>query len=185
MRFNHSWAVATSWANVRFFSTARLTCMARRCKYAVSGSGPSFRTLSKAAALAGVRVGYMLGDSSLLAEIEKVVPPFSVNLFARAAAAASLADEPGMRARVDAIVAERNRMARALAVTPAARLSDSHTNFLYLRPKRPAAELFEALLARGILVRRVAGTRTPALRVTVGRPAENDRFLEAWRDVTR
>lgn len=144
-----------------------------------------FRTLSKAAALAGVRVGYMLGDSSLLAEIEKVVPPFSVNLFARAAAAASLADEPGMRARVDAIVAERNRMARALAVTPAARLSDSHTNFLYLRPKRPAAELFEALLARGILVRRVAGTRTPALRVTVGRPAENDRFLEAWRDVTR
>lgn len=142
------------------------------------------RTLSKAAALAGVRVGYMLGDPSLLSEIEKVVPPFSVNLFARAAALAALADETPARERVAAIVAERRRVARALAGEPHARLTESHANFLYLRPERPAEDLFERLLSRGILVRRVAGTKREALRVTIGRPAENERFLEAWREVT-
>lgn len=143
------------------------------------------RTLSKAAALAGVRVGYMLGDPALLRDIEKVVPPFSVNLFARAAALAALGDDGAVRARVAAVVAERDRMLRALERDPGGRLSESRANFLYLRPARPAAELFDALLARGILVRRVAGTREPALRVTVGRPEDNDRFLEAWREVIR
>ena len=143
------------------------------------------RTLSKAAALAGVRVGYMLGDPALLGEIEKVVPPFSVNLFARAAALAALAETGALRERVGAVVAERRRLARALAEMPGARLAESHANFLYLRPVRPAGELFQALADRGILVRRVGGTREGALRVTVGRPEENDRFLEAWREVTR
>ena len=142
------------------------------------------RTLSKAAALAGVRVGYMLGDPGLLSQIEKVVPPFSVNLLARAAAMEALANPAAFRGRIAGIVAERHRMARTLAATPGARLSDSRANFLYLRPERPAAEVFAALLARGILVRRVAGTGEAALRVTVGRPAENDRFLEAWKEVT-
>ncbi|HYR46755.1 MAG TPA: histidinol-phosphate transaminase [Thermoanaerobaculia bacterium] len=141
------------------------------------------RTLSKAAALAGVRVGYMLGDPSLLADIEKLVPPFCVNLFARAAALAALADEAPARARVVAVVAERERMARSLAQAPGARVSESRANFLYLRPERPAAEIFGGLLERGILVRRVAGTRAEALRVTVGRPEENGRFLEAWKEV--
>ncbi len=143
------------------------------------------RTLSKAAALAGVRVGYMLGEPGLLSGIEKVVPPFNLNLFARAAALASLSDGPGTRARVESIVAERERLKGELAGLPGARLSDSRANFLYLRPERPAGELFEALRERGILVRRVAGTRAEALRVTVGRPQENDRFLAAWKEVIR
>jgi histidinol-phosphate aminotransferase len=142
------------------------------------------RTFSKAAAMAGVRVGYMLGHPAVVAEIEKVVPPFSVNLFARAAAAAALKDGSAARRRVAAIVGERRRLEGVLRGSPGARLSESHANFLYLRPERPAAEIFEALLARGILVRRVAGTLAGALRVTVGRPEENDRFLEAWKEVT-
>jgi histidinol-phosphate aminotransferase len=141
------------------------------------------RTLSKAAALAGVRVGYMLGAPELLSGIEKVVPPFNLNLFARAAALAALSDGARTRARVRAIVAERERLRGELALLPGARLSDSRANFLYLRPERPAGELFEGLRERGILVRRVAGTRAEALRVTVGRPEENDRFLAAWREV--
>jgi histidinol-phosphate aminotransferase len=142
------------------------------------------RTLSKAAALAGARIGYMLGSPEVLSDIEKVLPPYAVNLFARAAALASLEDEAGTRARVGAILAERERLARELARMPGARLSPSQTNFLYLRPERPAAELFEALLARGVLVRRVPGTPAEALRVTVGRPEENDRFLQAWKEAT-
>ena len=141
------------------------------------------RTMSKAAALAGARVGYMLGEPDLLSGIEKVVPPFNLNLFARAAALASLSDEVRTRARVESIVAERERLKGELAVLSGARVSDSRANFLYLRPERPAGELFEGLRERGILVRRVAGTRAEALRVTVGRPVENDRFLAAWKEV--
>ena len=142
------------------------------------------RTLSKAAALAGARIGYLLGDPAVLGNVEKVVPPFGVNLFARAAAVAALSDEAGTHARVAAIVAERERMAAAVTDLPGARLSDSRANFLYLRPERPAGELFEGLRRRGVLVRRVAGTVGEALRVTVGRPAENDSFLQAWKEVT-
>jgi histidinol-phosphate aminotransferase len=142
------------------------------------------RTLSKAAALAGVRVGYMLGESSLLRDIEKVVPPFSVNLFARAAALETLSNDAPARERVATIVRERDRMHRRLAEKPGGRISESHANFHYLRPDRPAGEIFDALLARGILVRRVAGTTDAgALRVTVGRPDENDHFLQVWREV--
>lgn len=141
------------------------------------------RTMSKAMALAGARIGYMLGSAEVLAEVEKLLPPYSVNLFARAAAEASLADEDGIRERVRAIVAERERMARALEGLAGARISASAANFLYLRPERPAAELFEQLRRRGILVRRVAGTGAEALRVTVGRPAENDRFVQVWKEV--
>src|SRR5262249_32291688 len=139
------------------------------------------RTLSKAAALAGVRGGYMLGGAAVLRGVQKVGAPFSVSLFARAAAMAALSDVEATRQRIDAIVAERRRMTAALAERSGARISESHANFLYLRPDRPAEELFDALLARGILVRKVAGTRGLALRVTVGKPGENDRFLEAWR----
>ncbi len=142
------------------------------------------RTLSKAAALAGARIGYILGSPEVVSDIEKVLPPYGVNLFARAAALASLEDEAGTRGRVEAILRERERVSRELARMPGARLSPSQTNFLYLRPERPAGELFEALLSRGVLVRRVAGTRAEALRVTVGRPEENDRFLQAWKEAT-
>jgi histidinol-phosphate aminotransferase len=141
------------------------------------------RTMSKAAALAGVRVGYMLGEPDLLSGIEKVVPPFNLNLLARAAALAALSDGDRTRKRVESIVAERERLKGELARLPGARLSDSRANFLYLRPERPAGEIFEALRKRGILVRRVAGTLAEALRVTVGRPEENDRFLAAWKEV--
>ena len=51
--------------------------------------------------------------------------------------------------------------------------------------ERMAAELAEAIRARGVAVRRVAGTGGEALRVTVGRPEENDRFLEIWKEVAR
>jgi histidinol-phosphate aminotransferase len=142
------------------------------------------RTLSKASALAAARVGYFLGDPALLAQIEKMLVPYCVNLFARAAALASLADADSIRERVARIVAERERLFGRLRGLPGARLLASRTNFLYLRPERPAAELHEALRARGVLVRRVGGTSAEALRVTVGRRDENDLFFEAWKEVT-
>lgn len=169
--------VVVDEAYVEFSGTSGLDLLARYPNLLLA------RTFSKAAALAGVRVGYMLGAPEVVREIEKVLPPYSVNLFARAAAAVALGDESGTRARVASIVRERERMAAEIRGVAGARLSPSAANFLYLRPERPAAELFEELRRRGVLVRRVASTRAEALRVTVGRPQENDRFLEVWREV--
>jgi len=143
------------------------------------------RTLSKAAALAGARVGYLLADPALIAEVSKVYPPYAVNLFARAAALATLARPELLAERAAAIVAERDRVLPALSSAGGARVARSFTNFHYLRPEKPAAELAEAIRARGVAVRRVAGTRGEALRVTVGRTEENDRFLEIWKEVAR
>jgi len=141
------------------------------------------RTLSKAAALAGARLGYLLADPALVAEILKVYPPYAVNLFARAAALATLARPELLAQRAAAIVAERDRVFAALSGMSGARLMRSFANFHYLRPEKPAADLAQAIHARGVAVRRVAGTRGEALRVTVGRPDENDRFLEIWKEV--
>jgi histidinol-phosphate aminotransferase len=143
------------------------------------------RTLSKAAALAGARVGYLLADPVLVAEISKVYPPYAVNLFARAAALATLARPDLLAERAAAIVAERDRVFPALSSAGGALVARSFANFHYLRPEKPAAELAEAIRARGVAVRRVAGVRGEALRVTVGRPEENDHFLEIWKEVTR
>ena len=141
------------------------------------------RTLSKAAALAGVRVGFLFGHPDLLAHVEKLVPPYSVNLFARAAASAVLSAPEEVRQRVGAIVAERQRMLAAVAPVPGARVRPSWANFLYLRTERPASEVWAELQRRGVLVRKVAGTPGDALRVTVGRPEENDAFVRAWSEV--
>ena len=143
------------------------------------------RTLSKAAALAGARVGYLLADPALVAEVSKVYPPYAVNLFARAAALTTLAWPELLAERAAKIVAERDRVFPALSSAGGALVARSFANFHYLRPEKPAAELAEAMRARGVAVRRVAGTRGEALRVTVGRPEENDRFLEIWKEVTR
>ena len=144
------------------------------------------KTFSKALALAGARVGYLVADPELAAEIRKVVPPYCVNLFARCAALAALSRPDLVRSRVEAILLERERVRRGVEAAGGARIGPSRANFLYLRPDRPAEELLAALLARGVLVRRVAGTagtERTALRVTVGTPPENDRFLEAWKGV--
>lgn len=143
------------------------------------------KTFSKALALAGARVGYLLADPALAAEIRKVVPPYCVNLFAQSAALATLARPDLVLSRVGAILAERERLRGAVTAAGGARVGPSRANFLYLRPDRPAEELLSALLARGVLVRRVAGTKRAALRVTVGTPLENDQFLEAWKGVAR
>jgi len=166
-------------AYVEFSGTSAAAWLGERSNLVI------LRTLSKAAALAGARVGYLMADPALVAEVSKVYPPYAVNLFARAAALATLARPELLAERAAKIVAERDRVFPVLSSAGGARVARSFANFHYLRPEKPAAELAEAIRARGVAVRRVAGTRGEALRVTVGRPKENDRFLEIWKEVTR
>jgi len=136
------------------------------------------RTFSKAYGLAALRVGYGIMDAKVADMMNRVRQPFNVNALAQAAAVAALADTEyvdesrtlnaaGMRALMDG--------ARALGLT----YVPSHANFLLIRVGH-AAHVYQRLLEQGVIVRPVAGYGLPEfLRVTVGLPAENRRFLDA------
>lgn len=140
------------------------------------------RTFSKAYGLAGLRVGYMLAPPALVAALGVVRNVFDVSAPAQAAAAASLADsDEHLPARISLNASERAMTAsglRALGLEPL----PSTANFLLLdlgSPERALA-LNAALLRRGVIVRPTRAFGAPAcVRVTIGLPEENARFLAA------
>ncbi|MBK9063255.1 MAG: aminotransferase class I/II-fold pyridoxal phosphate-dependent enzyme [Acidobacteria bacterium] len=143
-----------------------------------------FRTLSKAYAAAGFRIGYAVAPRDLAREIDKAVLPFNVDLAAEELALALLARPEGARARVTSVVAERERVAGALRRAGHA-VASSSANFLFVKPcGGDAARVRRALLERGVLVRDMTAAAEGRLRVTIGSPAENDLFLGALQEVS-
>jgi histidinol-phosphate aminotransferase len=140
------------------------------------------RTFSKAMALAGLRVGYLLASPELVREINKARLPYNVNFFSQAAALAALEEKEVLAASVSRLVAERDRLLARLADVPGVRAFSSDANFFLLEclSADPKA-VFASMLRRGVLVRDV--TSYPmlgrCLRVSVGTEAENDAFLHA------
>jgi histidinol-phosphate aminotransferase len=137
------------------------------------------RTLSKAYGLAGLRVGYGLADPAVAEIMNRVRQPFNVNHLALVAACAALQD-------ADFIARSREVNARGLEQLASgfARLRldyiPSRANFLTVRIGPDADRVYRALLAQGVIVRPIAGYGLPEhLRVTVGLPEHNDRFLAA------
>lgn len=143
------------------------------------------RTLSKAWALAGVRVGTLLADARVVALLRKLMPPYPLPAPCAEAAlrAVSKAGERAMRERVAATLRERARVQAALTRLACVReVPPSQANFLAVR-FHDAETALAGLLDAGIVVRDVR--RHPhlgdALRLTLGTPAENDRVLEVLR----
>ncbi|QHO90118.1 histidinol-phosphate transaminase [Actinomyces sp. 432] len=140
------------------------------------------RTFSKAHALAGLRVGYLVGEAGIISAIRSVATPFGVNLPAQAAAVAALEPEVlGETARrAAAVAAERDRVLAALR-EQGWDVPDSQGNFFWLAVGEETSALAEHFGAAGILVRPFVGE---GVRVSIGTPAENDRVLAAtaaWR----
>ena len=136
------------------------------------------RTFSKAYGLAGLRIGYGIAQPPVTDLLNRVRPPFNVNTPAQAAALAALADtaflERSYRLNRDGL-AELARAFEALGLG----YVPSYGNFILVHVG-PAARVYEELLRRGIIVRPVANYGLPEwLRVTVGLPEENLRFLRA------
>jgi histidinol-phosphate aminotransferase len=151
------------------------------------GSRPNlvvFRTLSKAYAAAGFRIGYAVAPPDLAREIDKAVLPFNVDLAAEELALALLARPEGAKARVARVVKERERVAAALRSAGHA-VAPSSANFLFVGPRGgDAARVRRALLERGVLVRDMTDAAAGRLRVTIGTPAENDLFLSSLQEVS-
>lgn len=135
------------------------------------------RTFSKAYGLAALRVGYVAGAEPLIAPVRSCVTPFSVSAPAQAAALVSLDARDELLERVEAVVAERTRVADALRES-GWDVPDAQGNFVWLPAAERTVEVASALAALepAILVRPFAGD---GIRVTIGSRAENDALLGA------
>jgi histidinol-phosphate aminotransferase len=141
------------------------------------------KTFSKAASLAGLRIGYLLAAPEVVVAVARAKLPYSVDLLAALAAGRALEGRALLEDRVRQIVAERERLREGLDRVPGITVYPSKANFLLFEVD-DAQRVFRALVASGVLVRDVSGSHprlARALRVTVGLPEENDLFLAAVR----
>jgi histidinol-phosphate aminotransferase len=138
------------------------------------------RTMSKAFRLAGLRLGYGIAHPDVLAGMRSVRMPYAQSSFTQATALVVLKRRDEVLDKVDTIVAERERVAGALAKV--ADVFPSGANFVLFRPPDGEAVL-QALAEKGIVIRdfRTLPGTEGCLRVTVGTPSENDEFLAALR----
>jgi histidinol-phosphate aminotransferase len=142
------------------------------------------RTFSKAFALAGLRIGWAMGDPETIGRLEAAIPAFSIDRFAQVAAEEILAHPHLVRRAALEVRRERERLRRALEQRTRLRVFPSQGNFLLVRTG-DAAALWRALVDRGILVRDVSAHPALAgcLRITVGTRRENDALLAALREI--
>jgi histidinol-phosphate aminotransferase len=143
------------------------------------------RTLSKAHALAGARVGSLIANEDVVAFVARIAAPYPLPSPCVELALAALQPEAlaRTRERIALLVAERARVSRALAALPDVReVWPSSANFLLARFDDGAAALQRALAA-GIVLRDVSANPglDDCLRITIGAPAENDALLDALR----
>lgn len=139
------------------------------------------RTFSKTWSLAATRLGYLVATPDVVAACEQVTLPYHLSAYTQAAGVVALRFRAEMEARVAVIIEERGRLQAALAELPV-QSWPSDANFVLFRPTgRDAVAVWSDLVARSILVRDCSGWDGLAgcLRVTVGTPEENDRFLES------
>ena len=142
------------------------------------------RTVSKLG-LAGLRLGLAAGPAEWMAELEKLRPPYNVNVLTAAAAELLLAHREVFEEQAARIVAERARLEAGLDALAGVRRFPSAANFVLARvPDAPRA--FEGLRQRGILVKTLHGSHpllAHCLRLTVGTPDENAKLLEALASI--
>lgn len=145
------------------------------------------RTFSKWAGLAGLRIGYAVAPTRVADQMLRTKSPYNVNAAAIVAARASLEDAAYLMSNVEKMVAERERLARALAQFPFLNPLPSHANFILCRVTgHDPRGLRDALARRGIWIRAYNSARLhDYMRISVGTPEQDDALLEALQAVTR
>lgn len=139
------------------------------------------RTFSKIYGLAGLRIGYGITTPDIAGYLNRVRPPFNVNSLAQQAALAALEDEDHVTQSRALNDGEMVRVRDGLSAI-GLRVLPSEANFLYFDVQQDGAAVFTALLREGVIVRHIGGQM---IRVSIGLPEENDRFLQALKTVLR
>jgi histidinol-phosphate aminotransferase len=138
------------------------------------------RTFSKAMAGAGLRLGYMVGNSEIIAEINKIKLPYNINFFTEHAAAVILENAKMVRESVKTLIDERDSLHQYLTTLPFDNVYPTAANFILVRTSKKQ-ELFDHLRNDGILVRDVSSYHLleNCLRISVGTREENLKLRES------
>ena len=142
------------------------------------------KTFSKAFGLAGLRIGYFLGDSRIITEIRKANLPYNLNLFSEQVCKQILDNDAWVQKHVQIIVDEREKLYQAMQQIDRLHVYPSKANFLLFKVDDGQGVL-KSLQDKGVLVRNMGSYPLLAnhLRVTVGTPEENQIFLEGIKEV--
>ena len=139
------------------------------------------RTFSKTWSMAATRLGYLVGPSWLIAQLDKVVLPYHLDAAKQLAGRIALRHTDDMERRVSTLVEERGRVTAALSDL-GVEVFPSGANFVLMRTRdHDAKQVWQRLVDAGVLIRDCSGWShlDGCLRVTIGLPGENDRFLAA------
>ena len=145
------------------------------------------RTLSKFG-LAGVRLGYMMGAKALIAQVDKVRPPYNISVLDYECALFALEHQDVFGQQAQEIRAQRAMLLEALRAMPGIKTWDSDANMILIRTEGAAdtaQKVFDGLKTRGILVKNVSKMHpllAQCLRLTVGTADENTRLLAALEE---
>jgi len=143
------------------------------------------RTFSKAMAMAGLRVGYLLARPELVREVAKARLPYSLNHFSETAALVALDHLDVFHAQVQRLRQLREELFMALSAFNALSAYRSQANFILFETPRPPGEVFTHCIDRGVLLRDVSHypLLERALRVSVGTAEENQRCINVLREL--
>jgi len=144
------------------------------------------RTLSKLG-LAGLRLGFLAGDPAWVNELEKLRLPYNINVLTQKSALFALSRQDILDQQVASILSERTRVMSLLKDIDGIHVFETSTNFILVRLEHHSAgAVFEQLKSLGVLIKNLdpqGGPLLGCLRVTVGTPEENDRFIKAFRSI--
>ncbi len=144
------------------------------------------RTFSKAYGLAGLRIGYSVSNDQIAALLHRVREPFNVNSVAQAAALAALDDEEHIARSVALNAAGMAQLEEGLDLLGLDHLPSAGNFITFATGYEDAQPVYAALLHQGVIVRPLHSYNLPGhLRVSIGLPEENDRFLVVLREVLR
>lgn len=137
------------------------------------------RTFSKIYGLAGLRVGYGIARKDIITEMNKLRPPFNTSSVAQIAAKQALKDDEFVRSS-----REINEQGKVFLYNELDKLGctfvPTEANFIYMPLDQDANMVYQSLLKKGVIVRPVGSTE---LRVTIGTPEENRRFVDALKQI--
>lgn len=142
------------------------------------------RTFSKAFSLAGVRLGYLLGNECVIREFMKVRQPYSVDAVSQAIGKVIYRNRAKFEPSIIQIISERERMLEQLAAIPGVVPYPSDSNYILFKVDE-ADQVWQKLFDEGILIRDFSKARylEGSLRVSIGTPQENDAFLATLRKI--
>jgi len=139
------------------------------------------RTFSKAYGLAGLRIGYLIGDTTLMSEIMKVRLPFMIDRFSSSAAKLLLSHSDLIDDRIQFVQSETKKLTNSLKQIDGVDVLEGQSNFVTFRPPGDQQEIFQRLARMGVLVRDMSGYSELIgyLRVSTGTSDENTKFIKA------